>query len=44
MDLINWDLIPGFLTPLFVKEDILHKHSNDFPSSIALLKINEKKR
>ena len=42
MDLINWDLIPGFLIPQLVKENIVHKHPNDFPTGICLLKINEK--
>ena len=44
MDLINLDLIPGFLMPLFVKENIVHKHSNDLLTAIYLLKINEKKK
>ena len=40
MGLINWDLIPGFLMPLLVKEIIVHKHANDFPTDIYLLKVN----
>ena len=43
MDLINLDLIPGFLMPLLVKENISHKHPNDLLTAIYLLKINEKK-
>ena len=36
MDLINWDLIPGFLTPLFVKEDIVRDINTQMISQAAL--------
>ena len=39
MALINWDLIPGFLMPLVVKENIVYKQPNDFPTSVYLLKV-----
>ena len=39
MGLINWDLIPGFLMTLLVKENIVHKHPNDFLTSVYLLKF-----
>ena len=42
MGLINWDLIPGFLMPLLVKENIVHKHPNNFPTGIYLLKVKRK--
>ena len=42
MDLINWGLIPGFLMALLVKENIVHKYPNNFPTGIYLLKIKGK--
>ena len=39
MGLINWDLIPGFLMQLLVKENIVHKHPNNFPTIVYLLKF-----
>ena len=39
MGLINWDLIPGFLMPLLVKENIVHKHTDNFATVVYLLKV-----
>ena len=44
MGLINWDLIPGFLMPLLVKENIVDKHPNDFPTGVYLLKVKGKNK
>ena len=42
MGLINWDFIPGFLMPLLVKLNIVHKHPNDFPDGAYLFKVKGK--